>query len=81
AVFIDISGSDYLWVGWVQGPFVFVVLKSAMHDIQTDPLPFYERFFLNMFAEPPAQTESEWMLADILKQPAAISSTILFNQT
>ncbi|MCY8043452.1 alpha/beta hydrolase [Bacillus spizizenii] len=81
AVIIDQSASDYQWEGWEHGPFDFDGLKTAMHAIQTDPLPFYESFIHNMFAEPPAETETEWMLAEILKQPAAISSTILFNQT
>lgn len=81
AVIIDQSASDYQWEGWEHGPFDFDGLKTAMHAIQTDPLPFYESFIQNMFAEPPAETETEWMLAEILKQPAAISSTILFNQT
>ncbi|WP_286058957.1 alpha/beta fold hydrolase [Bacillus mojavensis] len=81
AVIVDQSASDYQWDGWGHGPFDFDGLKTAMHAIQTDPLPFYKSFINNMFAEPPASTETEWMLAEMLKQPAAISSTILFNQT
>lgn len=42
AVIIDQSASDYQWEGWEHGPFDFNGLKTAMHAIQTDPLPFYE---------------------------------------
>ncbi|MGG0052722.1 alpha/beta fold hydrolase [Bacillus atrophaeus] len=78
---VDQSASDYNWEGWEHGAFDFAGLTAAMESIQTDPLPFYKNFIANMFAEPPAAKEEEWMLREIRKQPAAIASTILFSQT
>ncbi len=82
-VFVEETPSDYKWPDWDLGFADFEVLKSIMADMQ-DPKAreaFILEFIGEMFKEPPAQADVDWMLAEISRPPATIAASIIFDQT
>ncbi|WP_082233163.1 alpha/beta fold hydrolase [Halobacillus massiliensis] len=78
---VDQSPSDYLWEGWKFGAFDFEAIKGVMQSIQEDQLGFNSEFIYGMFKESPDPEVHEWILEEMMKVPASIASTIVFNQT
>ncbi|WP_077624655.1 alpha/beta fold hydrolase [Sediminibacillus massiliensis] len=80
-VIVDQSPSDYLWDGWEFGAFNFDTIKVVMQEIQEDQRMFNSDFIYGMFKDKPSPKEYEWILEEMMKLPASIASTIVFNQT
>ncbi|WP_026571053.1 MULTISPECIES: alpha/beta fold hydrolase [Sediminibacillus] len=78
---VDQSPSDYLWDGWEYGAFNFEAIKGVMQAIQEDQHAFNSEFIYGMFKEKPDPDQHRWILEEMMKLPAAIASTIVFNQT
>ncbi|WP_431803880.1 alpha/beta fold hydrolase [Halobacillus andaensis] len=78
---VDQSPSDYLWEGWEYGAFTFEAIKEVMQAIQEDQESFNREFIYGMFKEKPADEVHKWILDEMMKVPASIASTIVFNQT
>jgi non-heme chloroperoxidase len=78
---VDQSPSDFIWPGWDFGAFDFAALKNVMQAIQEDQETFNREFIYGMFKEKPDREEYKWILKEMNKLPAAIASTIVFNQT
>ncbi|QTN00484.1 alpha/beta fold hydrolase [Sediminibacillus dalangtanensis] len=78
---VDQSPSDYLWDGWEYGAFNFEAIKGVMQAIQEDQRSFNSEFIYGMFKEKPDPDQHRWILEEMMKLPAAIASTIVFNQT
>ncbi|MFG6147834.1 alpha/beta fold hydrolase [Halobacillus sp. B23F22_1] len=78
---VDQSPSDYIWEGWEYGAFTFDDIKGVMQAIQEDQKGFNADFIYGMFKEKPDKQEHKWILKEMMKVPASIASTIVFNQT
>lgn len=80
-VLVDQSPSDYRWPDWEYGAFDFAAITSVMQAIQEDQCSFNRDFIYRMFKKKPNSEDHQWMLEEMNKLPAAIASTIIFNQT
>lgn len=78
---VDQSASDYIWPDWEFGAFDFTILKNVMQSIQEDQNKFNSDFIYGMYMDQPDPKEHKWILKEMNKLPAAIASTIIFNQT
>jgi len=78
---VDQSASDYIWPEWEFGAFDFNILKNVMQSIQEDQNGFNSEFIYGMYKENPPPEDHQWILEEMNKLPAAIASTIVFNQT
>ncbi|SDK02180.1 alpha/beta fold hydrolase [Sediminibacillus albus] len=78
---VDQSPSDYLWEGWDYGAFDFEAIKQVMRAIQEDQHAFNSDFIYGMFKDTPDSGQHRWILEEMMKLPAVIASTIVFNQT
>lgn len=78
---VDQSASDYIWPDWEFGAFDFEILKNVMQSIQENQHAFNSDFIYGMYKEKPDPKDHKWILEEMNKLPAAIASTIVFNQT
>ena len=78
---VDQSASDYIWPDWEFGAFDYNILKNVMQSIQEDQNTFNSEFIYGMFKEKPDPNDHKWILEEMNRLPAAIASTIVFNQT
>ena len=80
-VVIDESPSDYKWPDWPYGILDFEGLAHAMEAMQTDREAFVRAFIPLMFKEPVSESDTAWMVAEIMRPPASVAGAILFDQT
>jgi len=82
-VFVEETPSDYKWPDWDLGFADFEVLKSIMTDMQTPQSrkQFIVEFIGEMFKNPPAKADVDWMLEEISRPPATIAAAIIYDQT
>jgi pimeloyl-ACP methyl ester carboxylesterase len=81
-VIVDQSPSDYRWPDWPHGPIDFEMLRHIMAEVQGDGREELVRGLLPMiFKELPAEDDQAWMVEEIVRMPATIASSIIFDQT
>jgi non-heme chloroperoxidase len=81
-VFVDQSPSDYRWPDWPYGPFDFNTLRHIMSEVQGEGREALVRGFIPMiFKELPAEGDQAWMCEEMMRMPATIASSIIYDQT
>jgi pimeloyl-ACP methyl ester carboxylesterase len=80
-IIIDESASDFKWPDWPYGFADLAALSHLISAIQLDQAGFVRGFIPAMFKNAPSDADAQWMLEEITRVPAAIASTILFDQT
>lgn len=78
---VDEAASDFKWDGWAHGFLDLPTLHSLMTAVQDDKDAFVRGFVPDMFHNPPAHEELEWMVGESSKLPTGPLSAILFDQT
>jgi len=80
-ILVGQSASDFRWPDWPHGPFDLARLTSVMAAVQTDQVSFVRAFIPRMFSGPVDTNDLAWMIDETSRPPAAIASTIFFDQT
>lgn len=81
-VFVDQSPSDYRWPDWPSGPWDFDTLRHMMAEVQGDGREDLVRAVVTaIFKERPSEEDEAWMVEEILRMPATIASSIIYDQT
>ena len=78
---VDESASDFKWDGWEHGFLDLPSLHSLMTSVQDDKDAFINGFLPEMFHQPPAPAELQWMISESTMLPTGALSAILFDQT
>ena len=78
---VDEAASDFKWDGWAHGFLDLPTLHSLMTAVQDDKDAFVRDFVPDMFHNPQAPEDLEWMVAETSKLPTGALSAILFDQT
>lgn len=78
---VDQSPSDFNWPDWDFGAFDLEAISGVMAEVQTNREQFYKGFIGQMLRAEPKEEDTQWMLEEMLKLPASVASTIVFNQT
>jgi pimeloyl-ACP methyl ester carboxylesterase len=81
-VIVDQSPSDYRWPDWPHGPIDFDMLRHIMAEVQGEGREELVRGLLAMvFKELPAEDDQAWMVEEMMRMPATIASSIIYDQT
>ena len=78
---VDEAASDFKWDGWEHGFLDLPTLHSLMTAVQDDKDAFIRDFVPDMFSQPQAPEDLEWMVSESSKLPTGALSAILFDQT
>jgi pimeloyl-ACP methyl ester carboxylesterase len=78
---VDEAASDFKWDGWEHGFLDLPTLHSLMTAVQDDKDAFIRDFVPDMFHNPQAGQDLEWMVSESSKLPTGPLSAILFDQT
>jgi non-heme chloroperoxidase len=78
---VDEAASDFKWDGWEHGFLDLPTLHSLMTAVQDDKDAFIRDFVPDMFSQPQAPEDLEWMVSESSKLPIGPLSAILFDQT
>ncbi len=80
-VVVDEGPTDFKWEGYEHGFVDLETLRSLMTDIQDDKDAFLRGFVPEMFHNPQAPEDLEWMVSECARLPTGGLSAILFDQT
>jgi pimeloyl-ACP methyl ester carboxylesterase len=78
---VDEAASDFKWDGWEHGFLDLPTLHSLMTAVQDDREAFIAEFVPDMFHNPQAREDLDWMIRESSKLPTGPLSAILFDQT
>jgi non-heme chloroperoxidase len=80
-VVVDQSASDFKWPDWPLGVFDFATLCQLMARVQTERAALVKGFIPELFKNPPADEEAEWVFEEITRLPESIAGAIFFDQS
>ncbi len=82
-VVIEETPSDFKWPDWPLGFADFNALCDMMRVIQfpDDRAAFVREFIGEMYKDTPPADEESWIFEEIMRLPATIASSIIFDQT
>jgi pimeloyl-ACP methyl ester carboxylesterase len=78
---IDQSPTDFRWPDWPHGLLDVATLQHFHSGVQTDFPATARALLAEIFAQPPGESELEWMIAECTQLPPGIASAILFEQS
>ncbi len=80
-VIVDESPSDFKWPDWPFGSIDFSTLCHIMNDLQMDRTSLLHWLIGEMFANPLAEKDEEWIFSEMARLPESIASAIFFDQS